>query len=506
MASRHNEMNASLFQSFKEWLQQRVMTEKMHNPFGLLVLSGISIALAFVIFKFGLIPGVLAVGAMIGLPMVVALVLYPRFGLIVYLSLGYLIMWFFKLGVNFPLGTLMDGMMALFMLSFFIAQKKKPNWAIYKSPVTVMMLVWIIYNLLEVLNPTAESKTAWIYTVRTVAIVMFMYFIFVYYIDTKKFIKVIIKLWMGLALFAALYAIKQEQIGFFAFEENYLHSDPGIELLLFIGGVWRKFSIFSDPVAFSYNMVTASLMAIALLSSGVSKKKKIILYIMIMLFITAMLYSGTRGAYVLLPVALLLLAILKYNKKVIVILLTTVVLGVTLINIPTSNQTLFRFQSAFKPNDDASFNLRKMNQKKIQPYILEHPMGGGLGATGEWGKRFAPYSYLANFPPDSGYVRVAVELGWLGLFLFCALMFTIMRAGVLNYYSIRDPQLKAYCLGALLVVFALNFGNYPQEAIVQYPSNVYFYLVAALITVTKRLDQQQNEALCTAQESLKTGI
>ncbi|NCX95821.1 MAG: O-antigen ligase domain-containing protein, partial [Chitinophagia bacterium] len=57
---------------------------------------------------------------------------------------------------------------------------------------------------------------------------------------------------------------------------------------------------------------------------------------------------------------------------------------------------------------------------------------------------------------------------------------------------IKDPQLKAYCLAALLVVFALNIGNYPQEALVQYPSNVYFYLVIALITVTKRLDDQQN--------------
>ncbi|MCP6423416.1 hypothetical protein NL463_29335, partial [Klebsiella pneumoniae] len=64
-----------------------------------------------------------------------------------------------------------------------------------------------------------------------------------------------------------------------------------------------------------------------------------------------------------------------------------------------------------------------MNQKRIQPYILSHPIGGGLGATGVWGVRFAPYSFLANFPPDSGYVRVAVELGWIGLGIFCTLMF-----------------------------------------------------------------------------------
>jgi hypothetical protein len=353
---------------------------------------------------------------MVGLTTVYCIVYYPRFGIVVYLSLAYLIMWFLKLGVNFPLGTLMDGMLALFILSLFISQKKtNKDWSIFKGPVTVMMLSWIGYNFFQIANPTAESRVAWVYTVRTVALVMFMYFVFVYYINTKWFIKFIFKLWIALATFAAAYAFKQEHIGFFPFEDAYLHSDPGIELLLFIGGVWRKFSIFSDPVAFSYNMVTASLVCVGLLSSTINKVKKMILVFLILFFLTAMLYSGTRGAYVLLPAALVLLGILKYNKNVLIFAAVAVVIGFVLINMPTSNQTLFRFQSAFKPSDDQSFNLRKMNQKKIQPYILSHPLGGGLGATGEWGKLFAPNSYLANFPPDSGYVRVAVELGWLGL-------------------------------------------------------------------------------------------
>ena len=161
--------------------------------------------------------------------------------------------------------------------------------------------------------------------------------------------------------------------------------------------------------------------------------------------------------------------------------------------IPTSNPTLYRFQSAFRPSEDASFNVRTINQKRIQPYILSHPIGGGLGATGTWGQRFAPDSYLANFPPDSGYVRVAVELGWVGLLIFCILMFTVLKTGIDNYYKIKDPELKSYCLACVLIVFALNIGNYPQEALVQFPSNVYFYLVLALMVVTMRLDKQQNE-------------
>ncbi len=477
-------------ETLKTWFRRTFLLQKIDNPVGMGLVFLVSCSIAFAVSKFGFVSGAMAVAAMIALPTVYCIVAFPRFGIMVFLSLAYLIMWFFKLGVNFPLGTLMDGMEVLFILSLFINQRKKKDWTMFKGPVSVMMLVWIGYNIFQVANPGAASRVAWVYTVRSVAVVMLMYFIFVYYITTKQFIKTIFKLWIGLALFAAIYAFKQEHVGFFPFEEAYLHSDPGIELLLFIGGVWRKFSIFSDPVAFSYNMVTASLVCIGVMTGPIANWKRIILFCLVLFFQLVMLYSGTRGAFVLLPFCMVLLAILKYNKNMLVIVAIAGVFIAGLIFMPTGNQTLNRFQSAFRPSDDASFNLRKMNQKRIQPFILSHPLGGGLGSCGEWGKRFSPGTYLANFAPDSGYVRVAVEMGWIGLLLFCTLMFTIMRTGILNYFKIEDPALRSYCLSAILVIFALNFGNYPQEALVQFPSNVYFYLVVALLVATYRIDKR----------------
>ena len=86
-----------------------------------------------------------------------------------------------------------------------------------------------------------------------------------------------------------------------------------------------------------------------------------------------------------------------------------------------------------------------------------------------------------------------MELGWVGLLVFCTLVFTILRAGIRNYFRMRDPELKTYILALVLIVFALGIGNYPQEALVQFPNNIYFYLAAALITVLYQLDVQQNK-------------
>ncbi len=488
-------VTASKRPSLGKEMRKFFLVDKMNSKLGYAFLCLITSLVAVGIATAGMKFGVIVLVAVIAIPAVYAIIRYPIVGISIFLGMTYFLLYIIKLGVDFPLGTVMDGMEGLFILGLFVQQKKKKDWSIFKGPISIMMLAWMGYNLIEIANPAAESRMAWLYTIRTVAIIMVMYFVFLYNIRTIQVVRFIIKLWLGLALFVALYAFKQQYIGFTSFEDAYLHSDPNVAELLFIAGVWRKFSIFSDPVVFAYTMAVTSLLCVGILTGPVSPRKKWVLRGLIFMYMYAMLFSGTRGAYVLLPAGLLLYSVLKFNKKIMLLLIVGAVGFAGLIYMPTSNNTLYRFQSAFKPSNDASFNLRKNNQKKIQPFIQTHPMGGGLGATGVWGQQFAPNSYLANFPPDSGYVRVAVENGWIGLFLLCLLMFIVLKTGINNYYLIKDPELKSYCLGFVLVIFAFHIGNYPQEALVQYPSNVNFYLSIALIGVVMRLDQQKNDLL-----------
>jgi putative inorganic carbon (HCO3(-)) transporter len=449
-----------------------------------------SLLAAFVILKFGTASFFLVLASILILPVVFLIIAFPEAGILFLLTCAYLIMFLERFTNGFPLGTMMDAMVSLLIIGFFLKQKYANDWSLFKNTISKVVVVWICYNLLEVLNPAAESRLAWLYAVRPIAFVTLTYFIFQFYIRDIKFIRTIMKLWIFLSVIGALYALKQEYFGFADFEWHILKSDPIITRLYFIGNHWRKFSIFSDPVAFAYNMVISSILCFCLATGKLALWKKIVLNLQGALFFFAMLYSGTRGAYVLFPVAYVFFSILKYNKKIVLMSIIVFCVAAFLIFVPTSNYTLYRFQTAFKPNKDASFNLRKTNQKRIQPYIQSHPLGGGVGSTGVWGQRFSANSYLASFPPDSGYVRIAVELGWVGLFIFCTLMFVVLKTGVTNYFAIEDPELKSVCLAMLLIVFSLNIGNYPQEAIVQYPINIYFYLAIALLTITLKLDRQ----------------
>ena len=377
--------------SLRSRMRDFFLIKKMNTPLGYFLILALATLIAVATAKAGIIVGALVLAMIVGLPVLYCLIVFPKVGMTIVLTVSYLIMWILRMNiVNFPLGTLMDGMEVLLVLNIFIQQKRKKDWAIFKGPVTAIIIIWILYNLAELGNPVAASTTAWAYTVRTVALVMVMYFVFLYNIRTKEFIRFLLKLWLGLALFGAVYATKQQYFGFFPFEEAYLHSDPNIELLLFIGGVWRKFSIFSDPVVFAYTMAVTSLLCIGLMTGPISKKKKIILFLLICFYLSNMLYSGTRGAFVLVPAAMILYGILKFSKKILFIGAAAAAIMVVLIFIPTSNGTLYRFQSAFKPSDDASYKVRKINQKRIQPFIVSHPMGVGLGSTGIWGQKFSP--------------------------------------------------------------------------------------------------------------------
>ncbi len=473
--------------------KRKLLDGKINHPLMMAFILLFSIAAAGGIALFGWKAGVLLIIAIIAGPAIYAAVAYPKIGIITSLIVSYFLLYAEKF-TAFPVGTIMDGLLALLIFGFFLKQKHNQDWKVFKNPISIMILIWIGYNFIEVANPLAESRLAWVYTIRTVAVVLLMHFIFLYHIRSVQFVRLIFKIWIALSLLAALYGLNQELFGFFPFEQGWLDANPTSRSLYFIGGVWRKFSIFSDPVTFSYNMVISAILCISVMTGPLKTGKKVVLFIIAFTCIFSMLFSGTRGAYVMVPVALGMLLILKFNKKALIFGLLAGVIMAGLVFMPTSNQYIRRFQSAFSPEYDASFNIRKTNQKMIQPYILTHPIGGGLGATGTWGQRFSPNSFLANFPPDSGYVRVAVEIGWIGLFIFCALIFTILKVGITNYYKIKDPELKSYSLAMVLIVFALHIGNYPQEALVQYPTNILFSLVLALINTLLFLDKKKSIA------------
>lgn len=471
----------------RSWVQRSFLEEKLNNfPGGLLLLGGGAfLSLVFVIL--GLKIGLLFIGLFIGVPVLILCLVDLRFGLALIMILAFFVNFVTKF-TSFPVGTGLD---ALFMLLFFgmiVRITQERDWQMPKSPVTTIILVWIGFNLLQVLNPEAPSRAAWLYTVRSLAILQLIYFVAFYAFRSFHQVKVFLKVFIALCLIAAVYGLKQEYFGYSAREWAWLYENPRRYQLIVQWSRYRVFSLFSDPTTFGTVMAYGGAFCFILSTGPFKMKWRIGLLLGGLAMFLSMAYAGSRTPFILIPAAMGLYALLNLSKQVILVVGLMAVMGAGMIMKSTSNPVIYRIQSAFEPTTDASVQVRLENQKIIQPFIQNHPFGAGLGTTGVWGERFSPDYWLAGFPHDSAYVRMAAETGWLGLLIYMAIFFIAFQASVYYYFRVHDPQIKVIYLGLTMITFILGMSSYPQEVVTLLPNSIIYYILLAIIVRLKDFD------------------
>jgi hypothetical protein len=273
-------------------------------------------------------------------------------------------------------------------------------------------------------------------------------------------------------------------MGLAEYEMSWINRNVNRKQLYFQGGRWRKFSFLSDPMTFGIVMSYTCVFAVVLAMGKVVKKHSYLLWIVGIACGISMNYSGTRTAMAILPIGFAFFALITFQRWVVLFAIAVGIALVTLFFLPTINTYHYRFKTAFDLND-ASYQVRARNQLEIQAFIQENPIGGGLGSTGVWGRRFSPDHFLSSFPPDSGFVRIAVEQGWLGLLIYCTFLFVTFWVGVRNCFATRDPIIRSYYYAFLSFMFTLVVANFPQEAMTQYPTNLIFSICLAAFVKLK---------------------
>ena len=484
--------------SISEWVRTKVFVERLNNPFGFLLIIGLTAFFGLAIGFLGIKMGVLLFVAIVGVPLMLWVFLDEKVGIATALVIGFTIQLSYKFG-DYPMGTLLDGLTMFMVLAIFIKQIGKPDWSFAKSPISYYIIAWMVYSFIQILNPEAKSILAWVYTVRSMTLLILLYFVCCYAFSSLDRIKWVLKFTIFLTLLSALYGLKQEWLGYTDWERVWLYSDPLRAKLIVQWGRERVFSIFSDPTTFGILMAYMAVFCIVLAAGAFKTWQRVVLFLSAGAMILSMVYGGSRTPVVLIPAGFVFYVILTLRKEVIIATGIFFVLGTGLMMKGTSNPVILRIQSAFNPGEDASFEVREASQEFIKPFIQSHPFGAGMGTTGIWGKRFSPNTELANFPPDSGYVRIAVEMGWIGLILYMVLLFKIQQQGVYYYIRVKDPQIKTMYLGLNVIVFLLIVASFPQEIIILLPTSIIFYISAAAIVRLKDYDPAFNEDIALAQ-------
>ena len=480
--------DTSFWGKTKALLSQQLVAQKLNSPLGVAMLLLATLPLSYLLATLDMKLSMLMFIGLIGVPLVVFCLFNLSFaiGLMLFVSLA---LPFALKYTDAPIGTLLDLLILLSMVGILLRQIKERDWAFAKSPLSYMILLWLYFNVMQVLNPEAQSKLAWLYTVRSVAVQQVVFFIGAYaFKDNRAGIMTILKLIMVMCFASALYGLKQQFFGFSTQETLWMMADEERFQLYHQWNMIRIPSFCYDPTTFGILMVCFAVFCGALVIGATSRKHKILLSIMGMIALWATAYTGTRTAFGLVPVGAIFFAGLILSKRVLLIGGMLAVLGVGFVLKSTSSGVIFRIQSAFKPSQDDSMNLRLENQKKIQPYIQSHPIGGGLGSCGFWGKRFNPESELAKFPHDSSFVRMGVELGWIGLILYTLFHYVVLRTGLYYFIRCRDPFIKSLYAAITTWLFMLAVACYFQEAILQLPMNVIYNVFLAMLVTLKNFD------------------
>lgn len=388
-----------------------------------------------------------------------------------------------------PWGTGLELLIFITTIGMLVSQKIKNNelGPFFKKPFVIVFSIYLLYVVVSVVNPAMNSKLGWISECKRF-FSLYCFFLIIYIgLDNVKDHYKYSRLLLILCIIAALYGCFQQIFGFADFEMNYIvRSEARRKLLFMISGVKRKFSLFSDPSSFGITMAAAASILLSLIANSKLSKKTFLYSFFLIVCLMGLAFSGTRTAYLAFAAGAGFFLLLTANKIATRVLGIFLLLGFAFIMVVPiySNPTLNRVRSAFDLDNEASLNVRDVNRKSVQPYMLSHPFGGGLGTTGGSGVKYNPGHFLAGFATDSGYLQTATELGWIGLMLLLIQYFLIFKEGLHIYFNTEKKEIKTLIAGCLVCIFTFVIAQYAQVAVGQFPDSFLFYGAAAIILKT----------------------
>jgi len=355
--------------------------------------------------------------------------------------------------------------------------------------------IWYLYAVFQLFNPEAVSRVAWFYAMRGVAFYMFLTVPLVFILfNKKKDIDLFLKIWAILSILGTLKGIMQKYFGVDPFEQAWL--DEGNYKTHVLFGKLRVFSFYSDAGQFGASQgLTGVVFLILSFNNGISQKLKIFYRVAAILGFYGLLISGTRGAMAVPVMGFALYIVLRKNFKVMIVgavLVIGIVVFFKYTTIGQGNYSIRRMRTAFNPTEDASFLVRRANQKKLATYLASRPFGGGIGSAGNWGLRFTPNTFLANTPTDSWYVMIWAEQGIVGLILHLAiLLYILAKSMYIILFKIRSSNIHNILCAFTSGYFGILVASYGNGVLGQMPTGLLIYTGMAYMFLGPKLDKEE---------------
>lgn len=476
----------NLLGKVQHFLRTTLFLKKLDNWLGYFLIVVAAIALGFLVAN-NVAIGLSIFAVMLGIFILILCLDNAETGLYLIAFFSFFSSFFSRLlfKEQLPVGTLFDILVAAMFVGVFTSRPypKQEIGRFLKQPLVISLFFMLFVTTIQFFNPNSMSIDTCILAVRKFFGYIFLMFtafvVFDSYEKARKYFTYI----FVLATACGLYGCIQEYVGYFNFELQLILADPHAMGLIFVGGVFRKFSTMSDPATFGIMMAVCAAFFLIISLNEKDRVRKYVLLAGVAVMILGMGYSGTRTAYVTILAGLAFYILLNFDKKSTRIFgIASFIFVIVILFAPFyGGGTIQRFRSTFLGTKDESYKVRVNARTFIQPYIRSHPIGGGLGTTGFSGAREHPGHYLANFQPDSSYVKKAAETGWVGLAISCLLYFLILKIGLRSFFGLKEEQYKIVGAACVSALFAFYIAEFAQVAIGGIADAVVYFPILALI-------------------------
>jgi cell division protein FtsW (lipid II flippase) len=464
----------------------------LRKPFYLACLGFLAVACALAIASRGLMVGLMIMVMPVLVYTVIRIFNDPRFGLYLAFAFSFLATGISRyITANIPFGLGVDAILVLVLVAMILGNGRKLNWRAAGNDLTALSALWMAFTIIQIANPEAVSMAAWFYAMRGVALYQILVVIIGFLIlKDEKDLKLFLVLWFGISVLAALKGIQQIKIGPDPWENAWL--DGGGAITHRIQGRLRAFSIYSDAGQFGAAMGHAALVSAIIALGPVTRRLKIVLFVIALLTILGMLFSGTRGAMFVPAAGGLLYLVLSKNFRVFIVGMVFVagVYGVLrYTTVGNTNYQIYRLRTAVQPSNDRSFQVRLENQQKLKGYLASRPLGGGIGSAGNWGMRFSPNTFLAQTPTDSWFVRIWAEMGIIGLIIHLIILFYLLIRCCLIVWRLQDPGIRQVMIGLTCGIFGIMLASYGNGLYGQMPTCLIIYMSYVFIYISPSMEK-----------------
>lgn len=392
--------------------------------------------------------------------------------------------------------SLPNEMLQIVLLAIAIVDaRENPHFERVANLMLLALIIWCGFCTLEVLNDTCNlglNIGSWYTGARMMAFqLLYIFLVFSIYISTPAILQKYLMIWGGLALFSVYWVWKQETYGFTVAENIWMETRGRATHIINGGTLTRYFSTFSDAANYGCNAAATAAAFIVFAITTKIKKYRIFYLIVSVLVIWGMFQSGTRTAIFCLAAGLLVFVVLSKSIKIAVpfsIVFAICAFLLIFTNIGNGNQQIRRMRSAFNKND-ASANVRDINQEVMKKHIKDAPWGIGLGMGMDNVPANNKYRRLATIPPDSEYVFIWLRTGPIGITTFIiTMLLMLVGACWIVMFKLKNRSLIGIGGGLCCAFVAIQLGGYGNQVLMQFPNCLIFYGGLSIVYILPYLE------------------